>query len=92
MDIEGEYRYLLNGEPAPVEERWRIQSLEGDHRQITSERMAPGIRIDVSATEQAGSVSQCQIAWQSEQLGELTVEYLAGAEGFRYRRGDEDWR
>ena len=92
MDIEGEYRYLLNGESAPVEEHWRIKSLDGDQRLMTSERIAPGIRIKVNATEQAGIVSQCQIAWQSEQSDELTVEYFLAAESFRYRLGDDDWR
>ena len=86
--LEGQYRYLHNGAPAPVQETWTVSHESAVRTRVESIRQAPGIEVQVTATLQAGAVCACSLIWKSEQLGELGAEYLCQEDGIRFQRDD----
>jgi hypothetical protein len=64
--LQGSYRYLLNGEPAEVNETWSRRLLSPGTEQVSSRRTAPGVEIAVTAELEEGVVGSCEIEWISE--------------------------
>ena len=62
----GEYRYLLNGEPAAVSETWRLRGSPEGECQIASERAAHGVVIEVEAHLSAARVTWFEATWREE--------------------------
>ena len=61
----GRYLYFLNGDPAPVDERWERSSLEEGGWQIKSVRKAGDVSLEVNATEVGERINQFQVCWKT---------------------------
>jgi len=88
----GSYQYLLNGEPTAITETWsRLQQASGQVI-ISSTREAPGITIDVTATANAGLVSNCELSWTTATGLSIKAEYiLQGTALSVVRRQETAW-
>ena len=72
----GEYRYLLNDEPAEVIETWRLRgSLRGEC-EVVSRREAHGVVIEVEAHLSAARVTWFEATWREESAATSHALYV----------------
>ncbi len=74
--LRGGYVYLLNGQPAPVEETWLRRRTGDDCWEIKSSRLAGDVSIHVQAVSNDRGVKRCRIQWRLQRSLEAQYEML----------------
>jgi len=87
----GRYHYLLDGEPAPIEEHWSRKPRAGGGWFIRAERAAADIRLSVNAEFESGQVLQCNVEWVASGQPSIRAFYRLEEDGVSVirQRGEE---
>ncbi|MEP1472647.1 MAG: hypothetical protein ABJK20_16335 [Halieaceae bacterium] len=87
----GRYHYLLDGEPAPIDEHWSRTPRAGGGWFVRSIRNAGDITLTVNAECEAGLVLQCNIEWIAGEQSPVRAFYRLEEDGVSVIRqcGDE---
>jgi hypothetical protein len=87
----GRYHYLLDGDPAPIEEHWSRKARAGGGWFIRSVRNAGDIALTVNAECESGLVLQCNVEWKASGQLPISAFYRLEEDGVSVIRqcGDE---